>query len=88
MWWDFRKDVEPFSIAPITDGIINPETRQDTILGGTCLEYNPEAGATKFLVGTEQGVAVLFNKKPGKTADISHRFGLEAGRHHGPIYAI
>ena len=26
----------------------------DVILGGSALEYNPEAGATKFLMGTEQ----------------------------------
>jgi dynein intermediate chain 2, axonemal len=88
MWWDFRKDKEPIDSCKITDGIVNPDTGEENVLGGTCLEYNPEAGATKYLAGTEQGIIIQANKKPQKAVDISHRYGLEGGKHHGPIYAI
>ena len=88
MWWDFRKDKEPIDSCKITDGVVNPETGEESILGGTCLEYNPEAGATKYLAGTEQGIVIQANKKPQKAVDISHRYGIEGGKHHGPIYAI
>ena len=88
MWWDFRKDKEPIDSCKMTDGVINPDTGEESILGGTCLEYNPEAGATKYLAGTEQGIIIQANKKPQKAVDISHRYGIEGGKHHGPIYAI
>ena len=88
MWWDFRKDKEPIDSCKMTDGMTNPETGEESILGGTCLEYNPEAGATKYLAGTEQGIIIQANKKPQKAVDISHRYGIEGGKHHGPIYAI
>lgn len=58
MWWDFRKDKEPIDSCKITDGVVNPDTGEESILGGTCLEYNPEAGATKYLAGTEQGIII------------------------------
>lgn len=52
------------------------------------MEYNPEAGPTKYLIGTEQGYTVLANKKPKKAVEILHRYGIEGGKHHGPIYAV
>jgi dynein intermediate chain 2 len=58
------------------------------VFGGTCLEYNPEAGATRYLAGTEQGITILANKRPQRAVEINQRFGLEEGRHHGPIYSI
>ena len=85
MWWDFRKEGEPYDYCTITDGVGGDEEK---ILGGTALEYNPDAGATKFLCGTEQGYAVLANKKPQKSPEISHRYGVEAGKHGGPIYNL
>lgn len=88
MWWDFRKDKEPIDSCKITDGVVSPDTGEESVLGGTCLEYNPEAGATKYLAGTEQGIIIQANKKPQKAVDISHRYGMEGGKHHGPIYAI
>ena len=47
----------------VTSGI--PDANgNEKVLGSTCLEYNPDAGATKFLAGTESGILVLANKKP------------------------
>jgi dynein intermediate chain 2 len=31
------------------------------VLGGSSMEYNTEAGPTKYLVGTEQGVVLSIN---------------------------
>ena len=87
LWWDFKKPGEPTDSLLLTDGIPDGN-RQEKVLGGTCLEYNPEAGATRYLAGTEQGIVVLANKKPGKPVEIQNRYGLEAGKHHSPIYAI
>ena len=56
--------------------------------GGTVLEYNVDAGPSKFLIGTEQGSILTANKKPKKDVDITTRYGLENGRHLGPIYAL
>ncbi len=87
LWWDFKKPGEPTDSLLLTDGMPGAD-RQEKVLGGTCLEYNPEAGATRYLAGTEQGIVVLANKKPGKPVEIQNRYGLEAGKHHSPIYAI
>lgn len=40
------------------------------------------------MVGTEMGSIITTNKKPKKPVDISTRYGLEQGRHLGPIYSI
>eukprot|EP00742_Colponemidia_sp_Colp-10_P001216 GILJ01001309.1.p1 GENE.GILJ01001309.1~~GILJ01001309.1.p1 ORF type:complete len:593 (-),score=99.77 GILJ01001309.1:140-1918(-) len=89
LWWDTRRLGEPTDTLLLTDGIPNPNSKnQEKVLGGTSLEYNPEAGPTKYLVGTEQGVVLSVNKKPKKAIEINQRFGGEVGKHHGPIYSI
>jgi len=57
------------------------------VLGGTSLEYNGEYSPLKFLIGTEQGYVLQANKRANKI-DVSLRFGVESGKHHGPIYSI
>jgi dynein intermediate chain 2 len=59
---------------------------KEKILGGTSLEYNSDAGPLKYLVGTEQGYVLLANKK--KNVDIQQKYGIEGGKHHGPVYAL
>ncbi len=48
--------------------------------------------STRYLVGTEQGVALLCDRKAKKDADsskaIKNVYGAISGKHHGPIYAI
>jgi len=57
------------------------------LLGATALEYNSEAGPTKYLFGTEQGYIFQANKR--KTVEINTRFGCDAGgKHFGPVYSI
>eukprot|EP00826_Nyctotherus_ovalis_P005357 TRINITY_DN11208_c0_g1_i14.p1 TRINITY_DN11208_c0_g1~~TRINITY_DN11208_c0_g1_i14.p1 ORF type:complete len:431 (-),score=214.03 TRINITY_DN11208_c0_g1_i14:96-1388(-) len=41
----------------------------------------------KVLVGTEQGYVFQVMRK-GADGNVSSRFGLEGGKHHGPIFAI
>lgn len=38
------------------------------------------------MIGTEQGVVIQAQKR--KQAEVSARFGMESGRHHGPIYSM
>jgi len=42
----------------------------------------------KYLVGTEQGYVVQVNKRSKKPTEITHRYGVDMGKHHGPICAI
>ena len=56
------------------------------VLGGTSLEYNSDAGPLKYLVGTEQGYILQANKR--KQVEITQRFGLDLGKHHGPVYSL
>ena len=53
------------------------------VLGGSSLEYNTEAGPTKFLVGTEQGVVLainLRNKKQNNGITVSGAGGKRTRR--------
>ncbi|KAG9391758.1 WD domain, G-beta repeat [Carpediemonas membranifera] len=59
LWWDIRKLGQP-----IDSMVIQPEGMDR--LGGTALDYDPAAGLTKFLLGTDNGAIINCNKK-GKT---------------------
>lgn len=63
------------------------DTNTEKEYGGLKIEYNPEAGASKFLIVTEQGTIFLSNKKKND-ADISQKYGFSWGRHLGPITGI
>ena len=84
LWWDTRKLVEPIdSLILATDSKGNGMT-----LGGSSLEYNTEAGPTKFLVGTEQGIVMSLNMRNQKTNNGITVFDNGSGKHHGPIPSI
>jgi len=49
MWWDTKNlDKGPVEVLKLIE---NPG--KEEIVGGTVLEYNVDAGPTKYLVGTE-----------------------------------
>lgn len=48
LWWDIRRLSEPVESMPLR------EKGSETSLGGVVLEYDPAAGPTNFMVGTEQ----------------------------------
>jgi dynein intermediate chain 2 len=84
LWWDTRRLTEPTdSLLMSTDNKNNGQ-----VLGGSSLEYNTEAGPSKYLVGTEQGVVLLVNLKNRKQNNGITVFDQGPGKHHGPIYSI
>jgi dynein intermediate chain 2 len=84
LWWDARK----LGDGPVDEMVL---AANDTTFGGTAMEYRSDAGATKYLVGTEQGQCILADRKAskdkGSQKSIKAIYG-ERGRHHGPIYSI
>ena len=55
------------------DGAVVPGMQNPKVLGGTSMEYNVDAGPTKFLMGTEQGYIMLVSKR--KAIETQFRFG-------------
>jgi len=84
-FWDVRALGQPLETLTVT------EKGGDKVLGGTCLEYEPAAGATKLMIGTEQGMVISCNRKVKSTnpADrIVGTFGSGGTGHRGPIYSL
>jgi dynein intermediate chain 2 len=88
IWWDrFNTAGTPKDSYQLTDKITGEDGEvKEKILGGTALEYLAEAGPLNYLVGSEQGLIVMANKR--KQLDITRRFGYESGKHHGPVYSL
>ena len=63
LWWDIRKLGEP------TESLTLKEKSSETVLGAMSLEYNPAAGPTKFMIGTEQGNIMACNRKAKNPQD-------------------
>lgn len=87
LWWDVRK----LAAGP-TDSMIMQNPNNETLFGGTTLEYRTDAGATRYLIGSEQGQVLLVDRKAKKdaasTIQIKSVYGQESGRHLGPVYGI
>ena len=85
LWWDTRNLEAP------TDSLQLPEADagEGLTLGGSSLEYSPEAGPTKYLVGTEQGIPVSINlrQRKGANSGVTVLDG-RGGRHHGAIASL
>jgi len=88
LYWDVRKLDEFQDECVLNDG----NRDEPKTLGGVSLEFMMEAGATKFLVGTEHGLPILVNRRAKKAPEIGTWFGSEDrggyGRHFGPVYGI
>jgi dynein intermediate chain 2, axonemal len=84
LWWDTRRLSEP------TDNLLmcTDSKGAGQVLGGSSLEYNSEAGPSKYLVGTEQGIVLMVNLKNRKMNNGITVFDQNSGKHHGPIYSI
>lgn len=84
MWWDTRKLGEP-----IDSTILTADAKGDgTIMGGSSLEYNTEAGPTKYLVGTEQGTVMSVNLRNRKLNNGVMAYDNGPGKHQGPVFSI
>ena len=80
-WWDVRH----LSSGPVESCDLAP-------YAGTAMEWQQEAGPTKFLIGTQEGVVLSLNKRPKKPIEIGGWFGVEdkggLSKHTGPIMSI
>ncbi|CAM9744463.1 unnamed protein product [Ascophyllum nodosum] len=84
MWWDTRRLGEPTDTLPLA----TDSKAGGMLLGGSCMEYNQEAGPTKYLVGTEQGIVMQVNLRNRKQNNGISVFDMGCGKHHGSIYSI
>jgi len=84
--WDTRRLREPLERTDLSTG--KHPLMPDAILGGSSMDYNQEAGSTKYLVGTEQGVVLSYNERNKKLNNGIMVYDTMAGRHHGPINSI
>jgi dynein intermediate chain 2, axonemal len=86
LWWDIR------NLAAPTDSCQLAAQEGGRPFGASALEWLQEAGPTKYLVGTEEGIGLALNKKPKKAVELGGWFGSEEkgghGRHYGPIWTI
>jgi hypothetical protein len=80
-----QQDPQIPQTPPHTQPTLPREKGSDVLLGGLCLEYDPQAGPTKFMVGTEQGTVLSCNRKAKNPAD---RVGTSFGGHHGPVQGV
>ncbi|KPA84631.1 putative dynein [Leptomonas pyrrhocoris] len=90
--WDCRLPEKPVTIHSISeDNVVlqprNNEGGAKGILGGLCLDYDPQVGGpAKYMIGTEEGTVLSCNRK-GKTQH--EKLGSNTfNGHHGPIYSV
>eukprot|EP01029_Cantina_marsupialis_P028422 TRINITY_DN776149_c0_g1_i1.p1 TRINITY_DN776149_c0_g1~~TRINITY_DN776149_c0_g1_i1.p1 ORF type:complete len:575 (-),score=193.02 TRINITY_DN776149_c0_g1_i1:132-1856(-) len=81
LFWDTRRLGEPTDELVLDNG-------NGVVYGGSSLAYNTEAGPTKYLVGTEQGVVMSVNMRNKKVNNGVTVYDSPSGKHHGPIYSI
>ena len=82
MWWNTRKLSEPIDSLSLSS-----DNRGESISqGGSSLEYNTEAGPTKYLIGTKHGIVVSVNLRNRKTNNGATLYDVGSGRHHGAIH--
>jgi len=84
MIWDTRRMNEPIDTIEIRSKE-DKDDAKNSLLGGVVLEYDHAAGATKFMVGTEQGRILNYDRK-GKTPQ--EKLKGEYVGHHGPVCAL
>jgi len=85
LWWDAKRLSEPIDRFELID----PETGIKH--GGSSLEYRLDAGANKYLVGTETGLVFNVERKAKKDQEsqktLKSIYGKNAN-HHGPVYSV
>lgn len=91
LWWDIRHLAQPTHRLLLQSDNKDGSTGGGLsagAFGGSAMEYNAEAGPTKYLVGTEQGVVVSVNLRNAKQNNGLALYDTGAGKHHGPVYAV
>eukprot|EP00455_Lapot_gusevi_P050973 TRINITY_DN7502_c0_g1_i3.p1 TRINITY_DN7502_c0_g1~~TRINITY_DN7502_c0_g1_i3.p1 ORF type:complete len:605 (-),score=131.23 TRINITY_DN7502_c0_g1_i3:30-1796(-) len=86
LWWDTRK----LASGPMDSMELKDENGLS--FGATSLEYRADAGATRFLVGTESGNVLSVERRAKKDLESQKQlktiYGSEGGAHHGPVYSV
>jgi dynein intermediate chain 2 len=59
LWWDTRRLTQPTDALPLLLPL--GPSLPSSLLGATALDYSLEAGPTKYLIGTEQGLVLSLN---------------------------
>lgn len=90
LWWNIANLKEPVQSHNlwVTENEYEGEVPKKKV-GATSLEYVSDHGP-KYLIGTERGSIMMASKKPKDDPSMNYNssFGLEIGRHLGPIYRI
>lgn len=82
LWWDLRKlGGEPLESLTLRE---RGAGEGGAVLGGMVTEYSPQAGPTKFMVGTEQGAILSGNRKAKNPGD--RITGSYTGRKMGALW--
>jgi dynein intermediate chain 2 len=89
LWWDSRK----LDKGPLDNMVLSlPNTEAELTYGATGLNYRADAGATRYLVATEQGQVLLCDRKAkkdkGSDKTVKQVYGDRGGGHTGPITAV
>ena len=79
LFWNIRRLGEPIQRVLLKD------KSGGNVHGATTLNYDPQAGPSKFTVGTETGNALACNKGAKNPADI---VGNLFPGHHAPVYGL
>ncbi|CDJ70527.1 dynein intermediate chain, putative [Eimeria necatrix] len=103
LWWDCRNLKEPVEECRLTPpphststasagssqgGTEQEEIENTKLLGAISLAWSLEAGPTKFLLGTEQGIVLSLKTRPKRPPEINQWFGWEEGQHCGTVRAV
>lgn len=84
--WDVRNlEKGPMESETVALQPKNNEGGPKGDLGGICIDYDPQVGgASKYMVGTEQGTVLLVNRKGKQNEKIQNCYN----GHHGPVYSV
>jgi dynein intermediate chain 2 len=83
--WDVRnlgEPIERYSLKQKESGGTPSSMNTSSVLGAISMEYETSYSTSKFLIGTEQGVIVSWNRKSKKKTERMY-FG-----HHGSVYSV
>lgn len=78
-WWDMRKLTDPIESLEMINKTDNSK------LSGTSMDYDPQLGPSKFVVGTEQGAILSCNRKAKTNLE---KVSTPFVGHIGPVYSV
>lgn len=90
--WDCRIPDKPLELQKLPEDSLTLLPKNNGggykgVLGGLCLDYDPQVGGpSKYMIGTEQGTILSCNRKGKTQAD---KIGPNTfNAHHGPVFSV